>query len=137
MRPTHTLLAVLLALATALPSFGRTFGDDVPQIMLATRGTVDAVAGALINIPGLTGSDSLTYSIVVSNDSTTDNLLVAVNVAGSTAVEIPTPDTNLATVEVVFVVLPGESLSLDLGAQNVGLRAEAGTVDCRVLATRR
>lgn len=133
------LTAVLLALLLVPASFGRSLGDDVPKVMIASRGSVDDTAGAMFVIPGLS-FDGVTYNIVIANDddpTTGDSLLIAVDVAGSTATEIPTPDTDLETTELVFVLLPGEKISLDLAVKNVGLRADANAVDCRILVTRK
>ena len=130
-------LAALLAIAVAPIIWGRTLGDEAAMGSLGSRGTVDATNGALVNIPGLIGTSRVTHAIIVANDDTTNNLLVATDVLGSTAVEIPTPGFVITVMTKVVVLLPGEKLSLDQGAQSVGLRAEAGTCAARLIVTKR
>ena len=131
-------LAALLAFALIPAGWARTLGDNAAQSSLGARGVVDSTSGALVNIPGLIGSDRVTNSIIVANDDATNNLLVATDVAGSTSTEIPTPSTtDITLVTKVVVLAPGEKLSLDQGAQSVGLRAEAGTVAARLIVTKR
>ncbi len=129
-------VAALLAIVIAPMIWGRTIGDEAAQSSLGSRGDVDT-GGVVVTIPGLFGSTRVTYTVIVANDDDTDNLLVATDVSDASPTGMPAPPSNIQTMGKVLVLLPGEKLSLDQGAQAVGLRAETGTVATRLIVTRR
>jgi hypothetical protein len=130
------LIWSLMGLLALAPVSARDLGTEAPQRSLGSQGNV-GTGGELVVIPGLTGSTRVTYSVIIANDSTTDTLLVAFDVPDAGATYVPAPDPDIKVMQRSFPILPGEKLSMDIGAQVIALRALAGTIPARVIITRR
>ena len=127
------LAAALLAVTYVS---GRTLGDDVAQGHRSSSGDV-STTGHRIPIPGLVGSERVSFSVVVANDDDTDTLLVDTDLLAANITTMPDPVNNIETIVTAIPLLPGEKLTLDEGAQVVCLRAVTGVVAARLIVTKR
>lgn len=129
------IIAAAILMASHVALLGYNYGDSAAFNLLFSRGTVTQ-SGSRVLIPDLE-NDTATYSVIVKNDSTsTGNLLVKVDPGASVGASgIPTPADDIEDVGKVAILEPGDIISLDIGVQSVGVRAQTVDVTAKVFAT--